>query len=92
MVRAGEWDTTNDYEPYPHQDRYVTKVLRHPDYKPGPYYNNIALLFLDKPFDLDRHIDTICLPKPGFQFLPGTECVVTGFGKDAFGASFIIAI
>ncbi|CAG0922964.1 unnamed protein product [Notodromas monacha] len=84
IIRAGEWDTTNDYEPYPHQDRYVTKVVRHPDYQPGPYYNNIALLFLDKPFQLDRHIDTICLPKPGFTFPPGTECIATGFGKNAF--------
>ncbi|CAG0893824.1 unnamed protein product [Darwinula stevensoni] len=84
-VRLGEWDTTNDYEPYPHQDRFVEKVIMHSDYRKGPLYNDIALLFMNHPYDLSPHVDTICLPEPGYSRPWGNTCVSTGFGKNSFG-------
>ncbi|CAG0899504.1 unnamed protein product [Darwinula stevensoni] len=84
-VRLGEWDTTNDYEPYPHQDRFVEKVVIHPDYRKGPLYNDIALLFMNHPYELQLHVDTICLPEPGYRRPWGNICVSTGFGKNSYG-------
>jgi len=83
-IRAGEWDTQNDYELYAHEDREVIEYLVHPEYNQLNLHNDFALVFLKTPFTLQPHIDTICLPGP--QQLPeGTTCFATGWGKDKFG-------
>merc|ERR1711890_143954 len=52
-IRCGEWDTQNQTEPRPHQDRYVQNLANH-----------WAVLYVSQDFDLQAHIDTICLPQP----------------------------
>merc|ERR1712038_82613 len=86
IVRCGEWDTQNQTEPYPHQDRDVELVKVHPEYFGGALYNDVALLFTRDEFVLSRHIDTVCLPQPGETFVTD-HCFATGWGKDKFGAS-----
>ncbi|CAG0913587.1 unnamed protein product [Notodromas monacha] len=77
-VRLGEWDTQRDeYEPYPHEDRRVTKVILQDKFHKGTLFNDVALLFLDEPVELYHHIDTICLPDYGQNF-EGSYCTVTG--------------
>lgn len=39
---------------------------------------------LESPFNLDEHINTICLPQQGLQST-GSTCVASGWGKDVFG-------
>ncbi|XP_055542758.1 phenoloxidase-activating factor 2-like [Wyeomyia smithii] len=85
-VRAGEWDTQSKTEMLPHQDRSVAEVSTHPDYFMAGLYNDIALLFLELPFNLDGGIQTICLPPPGHKF-DHQKCITSGWGKDAFGNS-----
>lgn len=85
-VRAGEWDTQARSEPLSHQDRGVVSVVVHPDYRPGPLFNDVALIFLDRPFDLADNVDTVCLPDAGQQF-DGSRCYATGWGRDSFGES-----
>lgn len=84
VVRCGEWDTQTEGEPLTHQERQVTKVVVHPEYK-APIVNTVALLLLESDFILADHIDTICLPQPGEVF-DSRECFVKGWGKDVFGA------
>lgn len=84
-VRCGEWDTQTTSEPYPHQDRKVRDMRLHPEFSPRNLANDLAVLFLDYEFDLDQHIDTVCLPQPGELFEADT-CFATGWGKDKFGA------
>jgi len=84
-VRCGEWDTQTTSEPYPHQDRKVRDLRIHPEFNPRNLANDLAVLFLDSPFELDHHIDTVCLPEPGESFDYNT-CFATGWGKDKFGA------
>nr|CAD7402398.1 unnamed protein product [Timema poppensis] len=85
-LRAGEWDSQQKIEPLPHQDRRVAKVIVHPDYYKGTLFNDIALMILDEPFQLDIHIGTICLPDPSADF-DNSRCIATGWGKNAFDIS-----
>lgn len=84
-VRCGEWDTQNQTEPRAHQDRIVQTVDIHPDFNERNLANDWALLYTAEPFELQEHIDTVCLPDPEEQF-DGQNCFATGWGKDQFGA------
>merc|ERR1712177_171307 len=85
-IRCGEWNTQDQNEPRPHQDRYVINLDIHPAFNGKNLANDWALLYTAQPFDLQEHIDTICLPQPGEQFA-GDTCFATGWGKDKFGAA-----
>ncbi|CAH2062259.1 unnamed protein product, partial [Iphiclides podalirius] len=84
--RAGEWDTKDDSELYPSQERPVKSIVTHDDFFRIQAYNNIALLFLEKPFTFRGapHIGVACLGKKLPE--PGTECFTMGWGKDFKGA------
>lgn len=45
-VRVGEWDTQNDFEPFPYQDIQVQEVIIHENFNPNVLYHDVALLFL----------------------------------------------
>ena len=83
-LRAGEWDTKTKNEPLPHQERHVSALNVHPNYKAGILHNDFALLIVDRPFRLADNVETICLPNPG-QGFDFNNCQVTGWGKDNFG-------
>jgi hypothetical protein len=85
-VRCGEWDTQNQTEPRAHQDRTVQTLDIHPDFNDRNLANDWALMYTTKPFELQEHIDTVCLPEPEEQF-DGQNCFATGWGKDQFGAA-----
>ena len=85
-IRCGEWDTQNQTEPRPHQDRYVEALDIHPEFDRRNLKNNWAVLYTSQNFDLQAHIDTICLPHPKEVF-EGESCFATGWGKDQFGAA-----
>jgi len=85
-VRCGEWDTQNQTEPRAHQDRAVQTLDIHPDFNDRNLANDWALLYTTEPFELQEHIDTVCLPEPEEQF-DGQNCFATGWGKDQFGAA-----
>merc|ERR1712080_634896 len=85
-IRCGEWDTQDQNEPRPHQDRYVTSLDIHPGFNGKNLANDWAILYTGQPFELQEHIDTVCLPSPGEQFA-GQTCFATGWGKDKFGAA-----
>jgi len=84
-VRCGEWDTQQQIESLPHQDRYTAAVKIHPEFNPRNLQNDFALLFVETEFDLDFHVDTICLPRPN-QVYDSSHCFATGWGKDNFGS------
>lgn len=80
IIRAGEWDTKNDQEIFDHQDRNTVEIKIHENYQRGSHFNNIALLFLEKPVDLAVNINTVCLPPQDFNF-DNQRCLATGWGK-----------
>merc|ERR1711963_958699 len=85
LVRCGEWDTQNETEPYPHQDRFVMDLTIHPEFDGRNLRNDFALLYTVEDFKLSSHVDTFCLPNPEELFEQET-CFATGWGKDQFGS------
>ncbi|CRL07164.1 CLUMA_CG020152, isoform A [Clunio marinus] len=83
-VRAGEWDTQTKNELFPHTDHDVQDLIIHQQYYKGGLHNDIALLFLKNPVQLEQHINTVCLPSQDTVF-DGSRCFASGWGKDVFG-------
>lgn len=86
IVRCGDWNTAEDTELYPFQERNVEILIPHPKYVAdrGDLVNDIAILQVSEKFSLAPHVDTICLPSPG-QTFEGSSCAAAGWGKDRFG-------
>jgi len=85
-ARVGEWDasTTVDNE----QDLGVSKMSIHADYRSDDLCNDLALLTLTGTANTTQvNIGISCLPNPSDTYLVN-DCVVTGWGKDAFSATF----
>ncbi|GLG97993.1 Phenoloxidase-activating factor 2, partial [Gryllus bimaculatus] len=85
-VRLGEWDVNHDVEFYPYVERDVSAVVVHPEFYAGTLYNDLAVLRLSSPVDLQAHphISPACLPQAHVDYA-GSRCWTTGWGKDAFG-------
>lgn len=65
------------------QERNVINRQKHPDYKLPSRYNDIALLTLDKPLDLNADVRPGCLE---FELSPpGKHVIATGFGRTSYG-------
>ena len=60
------------------QYRSVAEVLQHPHYVSPGDGNDIALLKLAEPFEINAYIMPICLSED--DVLPGTECIASGWG------------
>merc|ERR1712108_101571 len=58
----------------------------HPEFNPRNLANDWAVLYTAQNFDLQAHIDTICLPQPE-ELFDFQTCFATGWGKDQFGAA-----
>jgi len=87
-VRCGEWDTEGVTEEFDHQERTAQNIIIHPGFKPRDLYNDLAIIVVDSNFDLDQHINTICLPdlvEP--SQISWEHCIATGWGKDSFGST-----
>ena len=66
-VRCGEWNLHGTEELHSYQDRIVNQTSIHPLYTGTSGISekvnyNFALLHLEEDFDLDVHINPICLP------------------------------
>ena len=83
-MRTGEWDSVSQYELYNHQDRSVAQVIIEDHFKRKILHNDVALLLLDTPVELNPVVGTICLPDHGANF-DGQNCLVTGWGAKEFG-------
>ncbi|XP_054770111.2 complement C2-like [Lytechinus pictus] len=72
----------------------VVEVRKHPDYykaNDGADHNDIALLRLDRPAELNEHVRTVCLPPPlsrktaNWFVSPNRTATVTGWGDTTSG-------
>lgn len=67
---------TSDTEPKSYK---ITERIKHPDYKPPSYYNDIALFHLEKDVEFSPYIRPICLNTD--QLLKPSLAVATGWGQ-----------
>lgn len=84
-VRGGEWNTQTTDEMLKHVVRNVQGISYHEKFTRQNLHNDVALLFLEKPFRIAPHINTVCLPQPDYQN-DVNNCFATGWGKEQFGS------
>ncbi|GFT80300.1 clotting factor B [Nephila pilipes] len=71
-------------------EHVVMYVLRHPDYQQRFYYNDIALLKLERPVVFNNYVMPVCLPSPSVPLmedeeLEGKKVTVMGWGDESYG-------
>lgn len=66
------------------QDRNVLEIVFHEKFYKGGLFNDVGLLFLDKPAEIIETVNTICLPSQDYNF-DYSRCFASGWGKDVFG-------
>lgn len=86
IARAGEWDTQEDEENIPKQDRRVSEVILHEGFHKGGLFNDIGLLILEDSFEVADNVGFICLPKPSTMF-DSVPCVASGWGVHTQGGA-----
>ena len=59
--------------------RNAKRIVIHPEYNHLTLENDLALIELDSDVDYDQHIQPICLPQKGSDFV-GAEAYVSGWG------------
>lgn len=91
MVRLGEVNTLRGSGC--EEDRYATFTTLHPDYSPasGSYFNDLALLLIDKPVLLHGHISSIDLPPRGLLLNNGVTVILGGWGQTEYDAPESVA-
>jgi secreted trypsin-like serine protease len=65
------------------QVRGVDRLYMHPDWEPSTMANDLALLRLDKPVELNKYVQPACLPVAEPQ--TNANVVLTGWGAEALG-------
>ncbi|CAG0897273.1 unnamed protein product, partial [Cyprideis torosa] len=88
QVRLGEWEVNNKDEPIEHQDYFVEYIHVHPEYKPGPEFNDIAIVTLTKQVYITNNVHVACLPQNQYENFDSYRCIATGWGKNSFDGSF----
>ncbi|KAG8231617.1 hypothetical protein J437_LFUL010295 [Ladona fulva] len=91
IVRVGEVDLRRNTKlgEGKGEEMRVKQVLMHPDYHPPSFYNDIAILTLERAIMLNRPggARTICLPpkSEATTAYNGKEAILTGWGHLSFG-------
>lgn len=79
--RLGEWDRTNNDEPFPHVDYLFDSLIKHPDYVGGSSdINDIGLLRTAKDVVYATNIGPICLPTDLTNLYVNQAASIMGFG------------
>ena len=68
------------------EERYVSKMVIHPQYFPPSYKNDLALLKLNRPVSFSPTVIPICIPD-NVKYLAGEVGWVTGWGSN-YGKNF----
>ena len=73
-----------------YQDRLlpISRVIPHPHYYVVENGADIALLQLEEPVRISRHVQPVTLPPASETFPPGSQCWVTGWGRATFHCRF----
>lgn len=86
-VRLGDVDLRRDDEPSSPETFYVIDVQGHHKFSRVGFYNDIAILILDRPVKRSKYIIPLCLPPKSSKsdtFIGQTPTVV-GWGTTYYG-------
>ncbi|KAM7364149.1 proclotting enzyme isoform 2-T2 [Cochliomyia hominivorax] len=88
-VRLGDIDLSTDAEPSAPVTFAVKEVRAHERFSRIGFYNDIAILVLDKPVRKSKYVIPVCLPRvgrmPPKDRLPGRRATVVGWGTTYYG-------
>lgn len=88
-VRLGDIDLSTDAEPSDPVTFAVKEVRTHERFSRIGFYNDIAILVLDKPVRKSKYVIPVCLPRAGRmppkERLPGRRATVVGWGTTYYG-------
>lgn len=83
LVRAGVHDILGALDEGEYQQRTVSRLIVHDAlYVPG-LINDIALIIVEEPFKWSRFVNPICLPTQSQYISTRSNCMASGWGKDA---------
>ena len=92
MLRFGEHNIGNTNEPYPHMDRKIETVIKHPQWHWNESENmifDVALIKLSEPIEYSLHILPICISQED-NLLVGETGWIQGFGRvNSYGKTVI---
>jgi secreted trypsin-like serine protease len=71
MVVAGDHDYL--VEEGNEQIRWMKQVFIHPEYNPGEYANDIAIIRLDQPYTYNKFVQPLAIGSPPFEALDGGQ-------------------
>ncbi|XP_035900908.1 serine protease snake-like [Anopheles stephensi] len=80
VVRLGEYDTT--FKTYEELQLKIDRIRRHPKYPRSQPYDDIAIIRLERPVLLSKHIRPACLWDSKRR--PTSQFVASGFGRVDF--------
>lgn len=86
-VRLGDIDLKRNDEPSSPVTFKVSDVRVHPQFSRVGYYNDIAVLLLDRPARKSKYVIPICLPPPELrrETFAGKRTTVVGWGTTYYG-------
>lgn len=69
----------------------VNEINAHPEFSRVGFYNDVAILTLDRPARKTKYIIPICLPQPGVakETFAGRRSTVVGWGTTSYGESLV---
>lgn len=85
IVRAGENNILDNFDDDRRQERNVTNIIIHEELFARALINDIALVVVDQPFQLNKAVNTICLPPQSVQTSGDVVCTASGWGKNEHG-------
>lgn len=82
IVRLGDVDLKRNDEPSSPTTYRVTEIRAHPEFSRVGFYNDVALLTLDRPVRKTKYIIPVCLPPPTAisETFAGRSSTVVGWG------------
>ncbi|XP_019760453.2 proclotting enzyme [Dendroctonus ponderosae] len=86
-VRLGDIDLKRDDEPSAPVTFKVSEIRAHKDFRRVGFYNDIAILKLDRPARKSKYIIPLCVPPPELEQeqFAGKRSTVVGWGTTFYG-------
>lgn len=76
----GEFDVSNQDEPYPYVERRVKSVVSHPSFDPKTFEYDLALLKFAEPIKFERNVIPVCVPTGNDSYVDRMATVI-GWGR-----------
>jgi len=82
-VVAGDHDITDNEGT--EQTRTIERIVNHPSYSPSTFENDISLMKVSQPFNLNQRVQPVALPSS--HFIPTVNTTTAGWGRTSEGGS-----